>query len=315
MSKVHSSASFDDPLQQRIYEYVERHGAVTESELMRSIRLAANDSQSKPARSGTYTHDVVPSPAAIRSGVEALREEGYLTESGGHLRLALSATPRDVEVESGAITLRPAREADRRGILETMRTVARDGSYVVAENVAERLERDTAVVRVDGDRSRICFVASDEPDATAPEAGTEAGEPADAEDGERTGTAGEHADETDADGRAADDERVGDETSDGIVGWFQLDAPVHDSRAHTAEVTVGVDPDARGRGIGTALLEYGCEWAGDQDYHKLTQGVPATNEDAIAFLENAGWEHEGERRDQYRIDGAYVDQVLFATFP
>ena len=273
MMSIHSQASFDDPLQRRIYEYVERHGDVTESELVRSIRLEANASQSKPARSGTYTHEVVPSTEEIRSCIESLRSDGYVTESNGRLRISLAATPREFDLESGIATLRPARESDRRELLETMRTVAREGSYVVAENVAERLERDSAVVRVNGDRSRICFVAS-----------------------------------------VTNDEE-GSEREEKIVGWHHLDAPEFAARAHTAEVTVGVHPDHRGQGLGSALLEYGCEWAADQGYRKLTQGVPATSEGAIEFLENNGWQREGERADQYRIEDEHVDEVLLANWP
>jgi len=38
--------------------------------------------------------------------------------------------------------IRPAREEDRAGVVETIRTVADDGTYVVAENVATELERE-----------------------------------------------------------------------------------------------------------------------------------------------------------------------------
>lgn len=281
---VHSRASFDDDLQRAIYDYVERHGSVTRAELVQSIRLETNASQSKPARSGTYTHEVAPSTEEIRSCLESLQSADYLVESDGRLRLALDASPRTLDLECGTLTLRPARERDRETVLETMRVVAADGSYVVAETLAERLERDSAVVRVNGDRSRLCFVASLDSDE------------AESEDRE-------------------DDRDTNDEPRRGIAGWYHLEAPEYASRAHTAEVTVGVHPDARGQGIGAALLEYGSEWAGEQGYHKLTQGVPATSERAIEFLEDNGWHREGERTDQYRIDDAFVDEVLFAAWP
>ena len=281
---VHSRASFDDDLQRAIYDYVERHGSVTRAELVQSIRLETNASQSKPARSGTYTHEVAPPTEEIGSCLESLQSADYLVESDGRLRLALDASPRTLDLECGTLTLRPARERDRETVLETMRVVAADGSYVVAETLAERLERDSAVVRVNGDRSRLCFVASLDSDE------------AESEDRE-------------------DDRDTNDEPRRGIVGWYHLEAPEHASRAHTAEVTVGVHPDARGQGIGAALLEYGSEWAGEQGYHKLTQGVPATSERAIEFLEDNGWHREGERTDQYRIDDAFVDEVLFAAWP
>jgi len=61
-------------------------------------------------------------------------------------------------------------------------------------------------------------------------------------------------------------------------------------------VTVGVDPGFRRQGIGSSLLEYGLEWASDAGYQKLYQNLPATNEAAIEFLEENGWQREGQTR-------------------
>ncbi|ARS91684.1 GNAT family N-acetyltransferase [Natrarchaeobaculum aegyptiacum] len=275
---------FDDDLQRQVYEFVEHHGAVTESELIRSTRLETDDTQSKPARSGAYTHEVVPAPGEIRAAVESLVSRRYLTDTGDRIRLALSAPPRTVECESGTVTLRPVEEGDRRALLETMRSVARDGSYVVAASLADRVEADSAVVRTRGDRSRICFVATlDERD-----------------------NGGQTTRDNRGEAPATDDEST-------VVGWFHLEAPSHPAQSHTASVTVGVDPAVRRQGLGSALLEYGQAWATEQGFRKLGQGVPATNDGAIEFLEAHGWEREGERRDQYRIDEAFVDELLLAT--
>ena len=40
--------------------------------------------------------------------------------------------------------------------------------------------------------------------------------------------------------------------------------------------------------------------------------MPATNEAAIEFLEGQGWQTEAVRDDHYKIDEAYVDEVMMA---
>lgn len=275
--RVHSAESIDDELHRHVYEYVERRGAVERSELARSITVDAPSPPSKPARSGTDTESARPPVADLESAIQTLKEQGYLAETGGKLRLALETTPTTLETDDGAVTIRPAREADRDGIVETMRTVADESTYVVAEPVACRLERDDPLRRATGEQSQVCFAA--------------------------TRAAGD-----DGDGDRAD----GDPS---VVGWLHLEGHDLEPLAHVADLTVGVAPDHRRQGIGSGLLEYGREWAADAGYRKLTQEVPATNDDAIAFLEAAGWHRECVRADQYRIDDAFVDAVAMATRP
>jgi ribosomal protein S18 acetylase RimI-like enzyme len=98
--------------------------------------------------------------------------------------------------------------------------------------------------------------------------------------------------------------------SDEVVGWVHLNAPELDKLAHTAELTVGVLDEYRGHGIGSHLLERGLQWAAANGFERVYNEVPATNTDAIAFLEAHGWEVEARRDDHYRIDGEYVDDVL-----
>lgn len=288
---VHPTFSFDDEIQRTVYEYVERNGAVDLDELARSIRIDADATHSKPARSGTYTETVCPPTADLESCLESLKDQGYLTESEGKLRVALSATPTEFDLENGTVTIRPAREEDRDGVVETMREVAAEGTYIVAENVATQLERESALVRANEERSRVFFVAVFEPE---PESETDTGE----------GTA------PDTDETTAPD---ADEST--VVGWLHVDAHELPSLRHTAELTVGVTPEFRRDGIGSSLLEYGLEWAGEAGYRKIYQNLPATNEAAIEFLEENGWQREGEHEEQYRIDDAYVDEVMLATWP
>ncbi|MGA9399444.1 N-acetyltransferase family protein, partial [Haladaptatus sp.] len=158
--------------------------------------------------------------------------------------------------------IRPARQEDLSGIVGAIRQVAQEGSYIVAETVADEIDHQEALLRHNDLESRMFFVAT-----------------------------------------------VGDE----VVGWVHLHAPELDKLSHTAELTVGVLDEYQGHGIGSHLLERGLEWAGANGYEKVYQSAPSTNENAIDFLEAHGWETEAVRKNHYKIDGEYVDEVMMAV--
>jgi L-amino acid N-acyltransferase YncA len=97
-----------------------------------------------------------------------------------------------------------------------------------------------------------------------------------------------------------------------VVGWVHVEAPELRKLSHTAKLTVGVLGDHQGYGIGSALLERGLSWAGANGYEKLYNSIPATNNDALSFLESKGFETEAVREDHYKIDDAYIDEVMMA---
>lgn len=97
-----------------------------------------------------------------------------------------------------------------------------------------------------------------------------------------------------------------------VIGWVHLDLPQTEKLRHTAKLTVGVLDEYRGGGIGTTLLEKGSNWARENDFEKLYNSVPATNEEARNFLETHGWHTEATREDHYKIHGEYVDEVMMA---
>jgi ribosomal protein S18 acetylase RimI-like enzyme len=100
-----------------------------------------------------------------------------------------------------------------------------------------------------------------------------------------------------------------------VVGWVNLNHPEAESLSHTAELTVGVIPEYRSHTVGSRLLERAYSWARDNDYEKLYNSVPATNERGIEWLERHDWETEAVREDHYHIDGDYVDEVMMAVWP
>jgi ribosomal protein S18 acetylase RimI-like enzyme len=99
---------------------------------------------------------------------------------------------------------------------------------------------------------------------------------------------------------------------DDVVGWAHLNAPELEKLSHTAELTVGVLEGYRGQGIGSRLLERALEWADEQNYEKLYQSVPSTNEQAIEFFEDRGWTVEAVRENHYKLGDEYIDEVMMA---
>ncbi|WP_135534004.1 MULTISPECIES: GNAT family N-acetyltransferase [Halostella] len=100
-----------------------------------------------------------------------------------------------------------------------------------------------------------------------------------------------------------------------VIGWVHLNAPELEKLDHTAELTVGVLEEYRGQGIGNELLDRATEWARANEYERLYQSVPSTNQRAIEFLEENGWQVEAVREDHYKLDDTYIDEVMMATTP
>ncbi|MXR42657.1 GNAT family N-acetyltransferase [Halobaculum sp. WSA2] len=99
---------------------------------------------------------------------------------------------------------------------------------------------------------------------------------------------------------------------DEVIGWVHLDLPEAEKLSHTAVLTVGILPEYRGKGIGSTLLERGESWAASHGFEKLYNSIPATNDGAVAFLTDHGWEREAVREGHYTIDGEYVDELMLA---
>jgi RimJ/RimL family protein N-acetyltransferase len=103
------------------------------------------------------------------------------------------------------------------------------------------------------------------------------------------------------------------ERDDGaIVGRLSVARDQHPASAHVADLGLMVAHDARGRGVGTALLEAAVEWAGGAGVRKLELHVFPWNEPAIQLYEKFGFEREGYRKAHYRRDGKDVDAILMA---
>jgi len=103
------------------------------------------------------------------------------------------------------------------------------------------------------------------------------------------------------------------EREDGaLIGRLSVARDQHPASAHVADLGLMVSHDARGRGVGTALLRAAVEWARDAGVRKLELHVFPWNEPAIRLYEKFGFEREGYRKGHYTRGGEDVDAILMA---
>jgi ribosomal protein S18 acetylase RimI-like enzyme len=97
-----------------------------------------------------------------------------------------------------------------------------------------------------------------------------------------------------------------------IVGYIRLKVPTHlPENAHVIQVQgLAVHPVDRRRGVATALLTAAEKRLRDRRTRKLSLRVLSTNEAAIILYERLGFIREGVLREEFFINGGYVDDVL-----
>lgn len=132
--------TFETQDRKRIYEFVDSRGEVTYEELLDS--------------------DLLAEPERYRQLVAVMKRDGLLEEDDGGLRPTMeSGTEETHRIDGHEVTIRPARQEDISGIIGVMRQVAGEKRYIVAEDVADQLSGDSALMREDLENQRF-FVAT-----------------------------------------------------------------------------------------------------------------------------------------------------------
>jgi len=101
------------------------------------------------------------------------------------------------------------------------------------------------------------------------------------------------------------------EAEEGVLGWARIsaysDRPVY---AGVGEVSVYVTERARGRGIGTGLLEALQQRAAELGYWKLVGKLFTANAASAAMVRRCGWREVGMHHKHSRLDGDWRDVLL-----
>jgi ribosomal protein S18 acetylase RimI-like enzyme len=101
-----------------------------------------------------------------------------------------------------------------------------------------------------------------------------------------------------------------------VVGYIRLGspAPAAGERPRGRRAGPGRAPDARGRGVATALLAAAEQSARARGARKLSLRTFSTNPQAIRLYTRFGFEQEGLLRAEFLIGDQYVDDILLAKY-
>ncbi|HYE19383.1 MAG TPA: GNAT family N-acetyltransferase [Tepidisphaeraceae bacterium] len=101
-----------------------------------------------------------------------------------------------------------------------------------------------------------------------------------------------------------------------VVGELSVDGGKRERVRHIGKLGVALRADARGVGLGAAMLRSAIAWASAHPcIEKLSLCVHATNARAVALYRKMGFEVEGTRRGELRYGpGRYVDDHVMAMW-
>jgi RimJ/RimL family protein N-acetyltransferase len=99
-----------------------------------------------------------------------------------------------------------------------------------------------------------------------------------------------------------------------VVGSVRIARINTPARRHVAFLAMAVGATWRRKGIGAALLNEGLRWASSAELEKVTLGVYASNEAAIALYRKFGFVEEGRLRRQSKKATGYEDEILMARW-
>jgi len=99
-----------------------------------------------------------------------------------------------------------------------------------------------------------------------------------------------------------------------VVGAVALNpGPFGRKDRHWCRIGLWMIPEARGIGIGTALVESALRWAVAEGFEKMVAEVFATNGSSLSLLRKFGFVTEGRQKGLFVLPGiGYVDNILLA---
>ncbi|MEQ6391171.1 GNAT family N-acetyltransferase [Bacillaceae bacterium S4-13-58] len=96
-----------------------------------------------------------------------------------------------------------------------------------------------------------------------------------------------------------------------VIGYIMFRYPTPlPSNNHVIELMIGIHPDYQGMGVGRALVQFLKQWAQENGKRKICLRVLSTNGTAIHFYKSNGFEEQGRLKNEFLINGQYVDDIL-----
>jgi L-amino acid N-acyltransferase YncA len=101
------------------------------------------------------------------------------------------------------------------------------------------------------------------------------------------------------------------ERNGAVAGWGSLNAfNARNAYRYVADFSVYIGREARGRGVGSALLAHLIEAARSRGYHKLVLAAFPWNEAGLRLYRRHGFREVGLYREQGVLDGRWVDTIV-----
>ncbi|HTK90508.1 MAG TPA: arsinothricin resistance N-acetyltransferase ArsN1 family A [Verrucomicrobiae bacterium] len=101
------------------------------------------------------------------------------------------------------------------------------------------------------------------------------------------------------------------EREGGVIAWASLNPfnprPAYD---HVADLSIYVERNWRGKGVGGALLSRVIETARELGFHKIVLAALASNRAGEALYAKLGFRRVGVYREQGLLDGRWTDVLL-----
>ena len=95
-----------------------------------------------------------------------------------------------------------------------------------------------------------------------------------------------------------------------VVGWCDITRRKREVFAHTGGLGMGIIKPHRGKGLGSRMMEECIKQARANGLEKICLEVYSHNTAGIALYNKFGFEHEGVKLKEVKIDGRYFDNVV-----
>jgi RimJ/RimL family protein N-acetyltransferase len=104
------------------------------------------------------------------------------------------------------------------------------------------------------------------------------------------------------------------EINNEVMGIARLVRGELEMKKHVALFRTWLTPNAQGKGIGKAIMEYTKTWAKKNGVEKICLTVFSRNEIAYNLYKKYGFVHEGTQKRQVFFNGEYDDEIHMAYF-
>ncbi len=101
-----------------------------------------------------------------------------------------------------------------------------------------------------------------------------------------------------------------------VVGSIVFRSQTTKRQSHIGTISMSIDKEYRGIGIGKALLKSLLDWVEKSPViEKVCLGVFSTNDRAVSLYKSMGFIEEGRKVKEFKInDNTYVDDILMYKF-